>query len=282
MSAEPGDGIGRFDDCAGTDLYLRRINGVGGDTAANLMISGTDCLYVRQPTVLISEEPRVVVPEIQYSPLAAHFQVGDDCGSCCDCDDFVSLAVNLNDLRDEYVTLGNHVMRDRTLYHENRDRWIAGAACREVKPIRVAALPQNGPYVDIAGQFCNQSGNCRTNIALVFAITATPNDFDPSAVEVVCGSTLMTTSIPKETNVPYVLQGSYPTFTALWDTVNVFDSVRVRFRLRLPNSGLSSLSSPYAITVSLTALENGQVIQHNSQTITATKTTTLNSVDNSC
>lgn len=282
MSAEPGKGIGRFDDCAGSELYLRRVNSVGGDTYANLMLSGTDCMYVRQPTVLVSTEPRVVITAIQDNPTAAHLQVGDDCGPCCDCDDFISLAEDMNNLRDDYVDLGNTVMRNRTLYHSNRDRWLAGAACREVKPIRVAVLAQTGPYVDIAGQFCNQSGNCRTNIALVFTLSTTPEDFSVEAVELVCGGTLITTSIPKETNVPYVLQGGYPVYTALWDTVNAFDSVKVRFRLRLPNGGVSTLSSPYAITVALTALENGNPIKHNGVTITANKTITLNSIDTSC
>lgn len=92
----------------------------------------------------------------------------------------------------------------RELYHENRARWLESLACRIQTPIRVAMLPQGGPYIDIVGQFCNQSQNCLVDLAMVFTLTAAPS---AAGVVVVCASTRIWTN---DGASPYTMGGTFP------------------------------------------------------------------------
>lgn len=245
---------GEYSDCGEKVTYLSRINGVGPDNAGHFMVAADGCYYFRRPMAVVSTSPRRVVPAIELSPLAGHLRFGNDCGPCCLCGDFVDTALQMNRLGDAYKAIGDTVMSARELYHENRDRWLASLACRQETPLRLVVLAQGGPFIDIVGQYCNQSQQCKTDVVMTFVLVAVPSTTD---VSVVCASTRIWTS---EGAAPYTMAGSFPSYQAYWDSVEPGSSVKVQFRLQFPNGGMDEDGVPYAITTGLTAVVNGETL----------------------
>lgn len=276
VSAVPGAGLGRYADCAEEDPPLRKLQGVTPDAHGDVYIAATDCYSVRQPTTVVNDVPRRLLPSRSLDHVSPHLIIANSCKTpCCDCVDFIAAAEYLNQLRDEYKALADRVIAARDVYHENRSRWLAAAACREGQALQVTVVPQTGPFVDIAGQFTNQTNECITNVAIQFELSATP----AVTPELVCGTTLIWTSLPRAEGVPYVLQGEWSTYRAYFEAVKPGDSVRVRFRLKFPTVGLSADGEPFAVTATLTGSANGQTV---GSAVPPTKTATLNSIDESC
>ncbi len=278
FNVKPGAGIGKYSNCEEVLGYLARINGVSPDTHGNLSLAATDCYYFRQPTTIVSTSPRRSVPSILLDPMAGHLKFGNDCGQCCKCDDMIASALRMNGLRDDYAAIADTINGARDLYHENRDRWLLAAACRELQPLSTVLLAQNGPFIDVVGQFCNQTAACVGDLELIFTITSVPS---ATGVLVVCGSTRIWETTPPQV-LPYTLGGAWPTYHAYWDSVQSFSTAKLQFRLRFPGGGLSS-GVPYAVTTELTAKIGGEYVRDNSDNIiTLTKSATLNSIDDSC
>jgi hypothetical protein len=241
---------GEYSDCGEKVTYLSRINGVGPDEVGHFLLAADGCYYFRRPMTLVSTSPRRMVPSIELNGVAGHLKFGNDCTPCCVCGDFVDAALQLNRLGVAYGVIGATVMSARELYHENRARWLESLACRIQTPIRVAMLPQGGPYIDIVGQFCNQSQNCLVDLAMVFTLTAVPS---AAGVVVVCASTRIWTN---DGASPYTMGGTFPEYSAFWDSVNPGSSVKVQFRLQFPDGGLSG-GIPYTVTTDVTATVGG-------------------------
>ncbi len=278
FNVRPGAGTGKYSNCEETLGYVARINGVAPDVHGNLSLAATGCYYFRQPTTIVSTSPRRAVPSILLNPLAGHLKVGNDCGPCCTCDDMIASALWMNRLRDDYASIAALVSATRDQYHANRERWLLAAACREVRPLSISMLAQNGPYIDIVGQFCNQTSECLGDLELIFDFSAVPT---ATGVEVVCGSTrIWETSPPAVT--PYTLGGDWPTFSAYWDSVQAFSSAKVQFRLKFPGLGLSG-DVPYAVTAGLTAKIAGEyVLDPDENPVTTSGSAALNAIDDSC
>lgn len=277
FNADPGTGTGKYSNCEENISYVARINGVAPDAHGNLAMAATGCYYLRQPTTIVSTSPRRSVPAILLNPLAGHLQLGNDCGPCCRCDDMIDAALRMNELRDDYAAIATTVNYARNLYHENRDRWLLAAACREVRPLAVGVFAQNGPYVDIVGQFCNQTSACLGDLELIFTLSSVPS----GTPTIVCGSTRIWETSPPQV-VPYTLAGTWPTFHAYWDSVQAFSAAKLQFRLMFPGGGLDT-GVPYAVTTELTAKIGGEYVRDSSNNlITSTRTATLNAIDDSC
>jgi len=265
FDAVPGSGTGKYDDCDTDVGYVARINGVTPDEAGRFLLVATDCYYFRQPTTLISTSPRISVPSISLNPLAGHLKFGNDCGPCCDCDQFVNFAGRMNSLRDAYSEIAHDINAAREQYHANRARWLDSLACRQTRPGRLAMMPQSGPYLDVVGQFDNQSLNCVGPVEMVFQFSAVPT---PDAdVLIVAGSTRIWETLPPG-NHPYTMDGDWPTLRAYWDSVQIISAVKVQFRLEFPHGGLDD-ETPYAVTGTLTVNVNG-VPQGAPETVTVT------------
>lgn len=266
-----------YSDCSDQEVYLSRINGVAPDTAGHFLLAADGCYYFRRPMTLASVSPRLMVPAINLNPLAGQMQFGNDCGPCCVCGDFVDTALQMNRLGVAYTTIGATVMSARELYHENRQRWLDSSACRLQTPLRIVMLAQGGPYIDIVGQFCNQTDECKTDVAMVFNLSAVPT---ATGVTIVCSGTRIWNSRGAE---PYTLAGAYPTYTAYWDSVNPGSSVKVQFRLEFPDGGIGAGDAPFAVTAVVTGTAAGvDIVDGDSVTASATTTATLTTGDISC
>jgi hypothetical protein len=264
FDAAPGGGLGRFPICDEEPLVIRAINGTGPNDDSDFLLRATDCYAVRQPTDLLSLQPRRTTPE------PATLTISNDCDPCCPCEDYETTANYMNRIRDIYKATGRDAEATRDQYHENRDRWNLSKCCFEQHPIRLILQPQVCPYIDVAGQFCNMTDQCVQNFVMLFDFRednagivdvsssglsvgqseslGLPND--PSyEVEVVPGFTYIRgfERAPNRRSgklTRYDLGGEFPQFNAFWDTVEPYQTVWVRFRLKVvppPTTGSESL-----------------------------------------
>lgn len=270
FNAIPGEGDGRYDDCTDAVAYIRRINNVSPTATGELLFAAKDCMYVRTPLEQVDADPPTYRPQYENDPLASHLEVGNDCGRCCECDDFVQLASDIRIERGRYQSIADTVNQSRTIYGESRTSWIARTKCYRT-PLRLTLVPQTGAYIDVVGQFVHQGDECLHDLELAFNLSATPElDADPSLVKY---ATLRDTSLPRERNQQYTMDGSWPTYKAYWDAVQPGDTVRVRFRLRFPHNGHSLDMEPYAVTAELSSADGNGTANGPLK-----KTATLNSV----
>lgn len=305
FNATPGAGLGIFPGCEPQPLYIRRINGVGPTTAGDFYLAATDCYWVRQPTSVVSTDPRLTVPRISRAPGSipeenlpdpdagtskelpgwppdddpayAHLQIGNDCKPCCDCPDYVDAGNYLNRIRDQYDRLGIEFENTRDLYHANRERWLAARACIHRRPLRLFLQAQHCPFLDVAIQFVNQTGECLTELELTVDFTTSPQGAEGTEVPgytFISGASKRTGRRSNKTE-KYKMEGVWPQFSAYFDYVDVGQSVNARFRLRfedcgeLPgNSSLSSMSGdseggkiPVSVTGVLTGTNKGESVK---------------------
>lgn len=290
FNAVPGAGLGIFPDCISEPLAVRKFNGAMATDDGNFFMTAQGCYWVRQPTRVINTDPRTVVPEVNMvpgsiptpglpspdagtsknapgwplndSPTYAHLQFGNDCGPCCDCDDYVSVARYMNRTRDRYVSLGGVIEEIRDEYHGNRERWLNSLDCRQQHPLRIRMLAQRCPVMDVALQFCNQTSECLRDVELIATFETSPDGGD--AIEVP-GYTFITAaqSTAGRTSPAtdrYQMDGEWPEFKAFFDSIHPGQSVSVRFRMEFANCGMSGAAA-YAITGCLSATIDGVEVQ---------------------
>ena len=282
FDATPGEGEGKFPDCQPDQLYIRTINGVPADKHGGFTLTAKDCYWVRRPTRLLSTSPRQTAPETSLSPgniptpnlpaadagtsknaagwpanlQYADLQIGNDCGPCADCDDYVAVADYMNTVRNQYKSVGQTMESARDTYHANRTRWERYAACITDRPIRLRMLPQICPFMDVVVQFCNQSSDCLRDIEL--AVTFETN---PATVGTIMPGYTTAVGVDRYEGrvtggiMRYKMGGGWPTYTAFFETVMPFRAVSARFRLRFPNCTTST-----AITGTATGTREGSPI----------------------
>lgn len=285
FSAIPGAGEGRFPDCLPGPVAIRRINGVSPAARGDFYLSAKDCYWVRQPTRILTDNPRTSLPEVTLSPgniptpglpspLAgttkdapgwppgddkryAHLQMGNDCVPCCDCEDYVETAQYMNQIRDKYAVIGQALNQSRDQYHSARDRWLAAAQCRAHRPLRVQVVAQICPFVDIVIQYCNQTDECHSRVVLSVDLTTTPGGgygLQIPGYAFITGARQSPTG--RMLTERYLPGGDWPTFTAAYDVVQPHQSVSARFRLQIGDCGMVG-DTTYAINACLSGTIDG-------------------------
>ncbi len=289
FDATPGAGLGIFPGCSSEPLVIRRVNNIPPTDGGDFYVAATDCYYARQPTLIVDAEPRRSYPSVLLppyntldldlpDPLAGlstaaagwpqskeygHLQLGNDCDPCCKCEDYVALGNYINTVGGQYRELGNEAQALRTIYHANRDRFLNSRDCFHRRPLRIFIQPQICPFVDVALQFCNQTGECVEDIVLSVEFSVVP---DAVGMEVPGYSFL--TGAQKKTGRRTSLTehsqmaGSWPTFQAQLDSVDNGASGSVKFRLEFPDC-----FTPYILTGRLTGTIKGQPIMVESEDV---------------
>lgn len=278
FNATPGAGLGIFPGCDPQPLVIRRINGQPPTDLGDFYMAATDCYWIRQPTRLLSTNPRETLPQISLppgnvptaglpdpaagtaknlpgwptndDPRYAHLQIGNDCEPCCDCDDYVAVGRYMNRTRDKYQVLGERFEDIRDLYHENIARWLQARECFHRRPLRIVLQAQLCPFLDVVIQFCNQSDECRLGVELVVDFTTSPVG---GIGEEVPGFTFITGAQSKPgrrstKTERYEMGGAWPQFSAYFDAVNPGQSVHAKFRLRFADCGLAEQSSSLSMS----------------------------------
>jgi hypothetical protein len=248
LAVIPGTGTGKYEDCPEDEPTspILQINGVSPREGGDFLLSGADCIYIRQPTELVGDRAR----PLRVGGSAA-LAINTDCPACCDCPDYAAVALYMNRVAALYAGVGQQAHQAKLLHEGNIDRWVEQRDCRLQRPLRVLMTPQNCPTVDVVIMYCNQCQQCAEDVSLAVSFSAFPA---PETVEVVCGYTTLTA--PGYPGVNYKLQGTYPNFTAQLPPIDVGNSAYVKFRLRfLPKT------APYAVTATLTGTDAGDAVR---------------------
>lgn len=273
FTAEPGAGLGKYDDCpAEPSQPVHRLNGGTPNAYGDLVISGPDCIYIRQPTTLNIAGRAVPVRPGGNAGLA----IGSNCPPCCDCPDYENTALYMHRIAGRYSTIGRRVHDVKLLHENNIDRWMEQRDCRLQKPLKVLLTPQNCPFLDVVIMYCNQCQQCAQNGQLTVNFSTFPSGspvIDPATATLECGYTFL--HAPNYPGVEYTIGGAYPTFTAQLPPVDVGNSAYVKFRLRF-----SPKTYPYQVTAQLTGEVNGNSVfagcEDDSPIATATNSAALN------
>lgn len=200
FDATRGGGDGVYPDCEPAATPIRTINTVPPTPIGQFFLNAVGCYYARQPYRLVTTSPRALLPEVQLSPGStidedlpadnagttteasgwpasrqyAHLQLGNDCGACCDCDDYVEVAEYLQKQHARYSRIATLLTSTRDTYHSNRNRWLAAKDCLQQLPVRVVLQAQRCPYADVGVQVCNQTDTCMTNVLIEVVVRTIP------------------------------------------------------------------------------------------------------------
>jgi len=295
FNAEPKAGLGLYTDCPqGESTPIRTINSIAAGAGGQFLLAADDCYYARQPLRLLTTSPRTLLPQIQLMPGSvaeedlpatdagtttasagwpsseeyAHLQLGNDCGACCDCEDYVEVAEAIAGQHTRYTVIAAAIMEARDTYHEARERWLQSASCLGGSLVRVVVQAQSCPAADIGVQVCNQTSDCLVDIEIVVDITTIPLGGVPS---ILAGYTFAT--------APSVLGKVQRVTTKRWsvDTEAIPDGLRVsttldqlnpgstgsvRFRVSFENCGgaTEDRTTPYQVVATATAFTNSELI----------------------
>lgn len=285
FDAVPGAGSGVYVDCAPTDNPVRTINAVPPTDAGHFFINAAGCYYARRPMRVLSESPRLLLPETELAPgnqveedlpddtagltaespgwpattEYAHLQLGNDCGACCDCEDYTAVAEYIQLQHSRYAQLGRSFSNTRDQYHANRSQWLAARDCLQQSPVRVVVQAQQCPYVDIGVQVCNQTAACMTDIAVTVTITTVPAG---GVISVVPGYTYtvgptVEAGIQRVTTRRSAIELTADTLTTVIEQLAPGGSSVVRFRLSVAGcGGVDIIDTGYQVTAAVTATIN--------------------------
>jgi len=256
IGAAPGSGKGKFGPACGeetTDVpgILRLVNNTQGDESGNFLFDAGGCYRVERPILEVLSDNGIRRVQVRNHSL----QISNDCGPCCECDDFINTYEGIRRLRDRYADLYSRASAVRELYAQNRQRFIDSAACRAADPLRVIVRPLCPDEVAVAVGFCNNTDQCLRNLII-------PISFEFNGAESLGGCNVATeytgTGEPgiscnstfragnREENPTqgnsdgsldfYQLGGRYPHFYAAWEQVDPGGLAQVTFRLNFPGS----------------------------------------------
>jgi hypothetical protein len=298
FNANPGAGLGVYPDCEEELQVITKINNIPPTESGHFFISADGCYFVRQPVLVISEDPRQTYPsvllypynEIDESlltgpdPLAgtttaavgwptskeyAHLYLGNDCVPCCDCADYVDAAQFIIREAGEFKKLAKEAHAAAREYEAVRTRFINDKDCRTRFPIRVALQPQACPTIDVLVQFCNQTDTCLTDLVLNLELDANGGIGEEMAgYTQVKGAHFGNPGNLKPLVERAQLNGAWPNYSMTWEYVPPHASVYFRARFSFDNCGgiqvdplaPGSELEPYVITAIATATVNGQTL----------------------
>lgn len=260
LNVAAGTGNGRFGPgCDDTfPPIMRRINNISPSTRGNFLLDASGCYRVEQPvqSVLAAEVPNVSPRELQIRDHA--LLLSNDCGPCCECQDFINVWEAIRNQRDVYAALIARAQSARDLYHSNRERWLNDASCRESGRTRAVLQPTAGGEVGVSTGFCNTSAgtdNCLEGVVLHISFEYTDgtgvcfDSVDPGApltadttatfIRIVPNSTFRSGNVdPQNPNTGgspsvqefFTISGAYPHYWIYFDALNPANLGSVVFR----------------------------------------------------
>ena len=273
LEAVPGAGLGQYPGCEATPV-LRRINGVTADEAGNLRVDALECYRLERPIAESDPEATGSVGFTEYTYLGpvrnirlqpAALKLSNDCGPCCECDDFVNVYEAIRKISNRYAELGRRAELVRDQYRENITRWEAQRECRQANLIQVAMMPLGPCRLAVAASLCNGTSEPLLDAEVSLDLTASS-----IAGCVVCGTTYRRGNVDPYRNVPpsrlmpYKLGGGWPIFTANFDCINEGENGYVTFVLQF-----AGCTAADVVSMTLTASAAGGANPGGAQPITA-------------
>jgi hypothetical protein len=262
MTAIPGEGLGRQAGCEEVEPVLRRINGVGPDSSGNFKLDADGCYRVQRPTVLVNSDPRQVEfrhPEITDEEAAAALQVFNDCGPCCECDDYIHTYEGVRRLFFRYLDLGQRAEATRDQFALNKDRWERSAACRFANSIRLVAVNNGSCLLGVGGAHCNVTECCISPVVLTLSITQYVDGVavPVPTIEPLCEDTVRAGSDTQGEFIPFDFGGTPEERTVTFGHANPGATSKFKTMLYLPGCSVNQ-----TITLTLTASLPGTILDN--------------------
>jgi hypothetical protein len=253
-SANPGDGPGRYPGCQSPDAVLRTIDGQLPDTRGNFTLAASGCYYVRQPLGTGTGGLAVPVPSTLV--------IGNDCGPCCDCNDFVNVQRAVLNVESRLRSTAAIAENTRDEYVAASNRWNDSKSCYESQLLKIAAVTSARTYADVNLTICNGTADCLVDIQLKFVPSTAPTSGPWS----VSPGTTYISHVNKTAMAPYQLTSDGTGLIAYFDAINPMSSGRLKTRL----GWNQQLPTGTMLTITATATLLGPKIDLFPQTATYT------------
>lgn len=233
VRARPGDGLGRTGGCdEDVDPPIRTLAGVRGTDAGDFLLDAVGCYRVQRPSVTTSgpgdQRTATVTPHA--------LEIGNDCGPCCECDDFVTTYRGVLKLDQRYRELAARAEIVRDTLADNIARWNAQKACRAAAPLRLLLQPEPRCRLVVAGLHCNSGGCCTGPVVLRTTFEAfrdgAPLDLTGD-VSLRCDESVRAGADTRYDEVAYTPAGAWPVFDHMFDAADPDGVSRFRNRVAL-------------------------------------------------
>jgi hypothetical protein len=221
-SAEPGSGLGRYPGCADTETLVRTINKIGPDAAGDFRIEATGCYWARPPVALSGSEG-IATP---YT-----LALGNDCGPCCECDDFVRVQRGILRTWDRFMLIAGDAETIRDSFRTVVERWRQEKDCVDSKVVTISLVPAGSASADTMVTICNHTDSCLTDVTVQLDVST---DAPGGSGTTVPGTTMI--SALDHSMVPYTMGGTWPSYTAHFDAIQAADRGVLRTRFRVTNA----------------------------------------------
>lgn len=240
VNAEPGEGLGIYDDCPEEDECLKwtKVNGSAVSGDVQFFLDG--CYWIR-PDIIYEVIGTEEDPGLRAKFLSNQLTVGNDCDPCCLCSDYVNVFESLRKLYDVYADLGARTEAARDLYQTNRDRWLAQKACRENSNIFVSAVGYDCIEADVVIGICNTRAYCLRDVTVQITINFNTDGVSRLAELTEFGIRDITRTDTRGGADFYNFDGNNP-FLAHWDSIEQGSSGQLTFHFKLAEPTTDSIS----------------------------------------
>lgn len=231
VHATPGLGLGRQPGCQDPLTVIKRINGVTADDGGNFTLDADGCYRVQRPVEIVSTNPR----QAELTHDGAALQLFNDCGPCCECNDFVETYLALKRLHERYLSLGSRAEVVRNQFQENIDRWERQRSCRTLAPLRLALQQEYQCQLAVGALHCNMTQCCITPLTLRLTFQIFNNGVLeplPPDAEILCGQTKRQGTDTDNEEQDYTMNGTFPVLDTVFDSSDPQNTSRMRTRLR--------------------------------------------------
>lgn len=228
VSAEAGQGLGQTPGCpeqGQTSTSISRINQAEPDENGNFVVSCKDCFSTnKKGTVSSFGESQKITFDNPNS-----FQINNACLPCCSCEDFVNTYRAVRRLYSKFKGLGVRAVKVRDTHSDNIVRWLGQKSCRESAPVKLSLIPykmQDSSCVKVALGVCNSYETCRGEFAVDI------NFSGPSGLKGFINPNSVFAYDNSGYNADnYVIEGSWPNYTARWPVVDSQSLAKLKFDL---------------------------------------------------
>lgn len=193
----------------------------------------TSCKERRALQALFYKPPETVVPSGEFPTVQVvpnTWKISNDCGPCCECQDFINVYEGIRKLSAKYDELGLRAEAVREQYRFNKERWEAEGACRAENRLKIAMQAMSDCRVAIGFGLCNGTDQPLKDIELRACFVYGPDDTGLEAATSILGCPVCNTTYRVGNNAPgvarpsrrepYALAGAWPRYSAYFDCID--------------------------------------------------------------
>lgn len=234
IAVVPGNGSGRYDGCTDQQPGIQRVNNQAPDSAGNLLLDTIGNVATSTVSCYRLERPSTLSDGVATFT-AATLQLFNDCGACCDCQDFLDTYAAIQKLWNHYYTLGQTAMTAR----DNLLTVISNyEATQNLCPtnLRIGLAAVAGGIVSVQTKFCNTTNTAILGDLLEINISDDASTDYIDEIGLIVGQTFATGNgeAPAQGFGNTILGGTYPNYTFTAGKIAPGANLTLTFQLIYP------------------------------------------------